>query len=75
MKALKAVNYRIEERSLRRGMAQALALADVDEKVIREEFTGHTNEPMLMRYLGWGMNRSKAVINAARAGAIAASRL
>jgi hypothetical protein len=75
MTALKAEHHRVEERSLRRGMTQALAAAGVDERIIREEFTGHTDEKMLMRYLGWGMHRSRDIITSARIGATTASMM
>jgi hypothetical protein len=53
--ALRTVNSRLEQRSLRRGSLQTLAKdpAMTDELLLW--YSGHTSVRMLLRYLGWGM--------------------
>ena len=51
---VRSVNPKYDLRALRRGSLQALAAANVDLEVIRV-FSGHTNIPMLLRYLGRGL--------------------
>ena len=53
LKALRRVNDRLENRSLRRGALQSLAAASVPESTLLE-FSGHTTISMLRRYLAWG---------------------
>lgn len=63
VKALKKVNAHMEARSVRRGMTMALAESGMPEDLIRSMFTGHKDEEMLMRYLGWGRWRCQTIIN------------
>ena len=51
--ALRRVNPRLEQRSLRRGALQTLAATNIsDEKLLH--YSGHTNVTMLRRYLDFG---------------------
>jgi len=56
--ALKEVDRRIEQRSIRRGALQELAMTDADETTLLM-FSGHRDAQMLWRYLGWGQRRGK----------------
>jgi len=56
--ALKEVDRRIEQRSIRRGALQELAMTDADESTLLM-FSGHRDAQMLWRYLGWGQRRGK----------------
>jgi len=57
--ALKATCPRLEQRSIRRGALQDLAMTDAEESTLLT-FSGHKNAPMLWRYLGWGQRRGRA---------------
>ena len=70
MNALKTTDQKYEQRSIRRGSLQVLAMAGADEPTLLS-FSGHKHAPMLWRYLGWGMMRGKAQVAGAEA-AIAA---
>ena len=51
--ALRRANPKLEQRSLRRGSIQALAATGLkDEELLH--YSGHTNVPMLRRYLNFG---------------------
>ena len=50
MQALKAVDPRLEKKSVRRGSLQALAMAGAYEQTLLT-FSGHKDDPMLWRYL------------------------
>ena len=50
---LRTVDKSLESRSLRRGSLQHMAAQGVPDDVLIQ-FSGHTNLPMLHRYLGWG---------------------
>ena len=51
--ALRRVNKKLEQRSLRRGAIQTLAASGIaDEKLLH--YSGHTNVTMLRRYLNFG---------------------
>lgn len=52
--ALRRVDKTLEQRSLRRGALQAMALAGISNEVLRE-FSGHTSDVTLLRYLNWGL--------------------
>ena len=51
--ALRFVDPQLEQRSIRRGAAQALARTGLSEEMLMH-FTGHTKVATLRRYLGWG---------------------
>ena len=69
-KALRRVDKRLEQRSLRRGALQTLAEAGVPEEEILN-FSGHTTLGMLRRYLEWGrVNQAKAQRQAQNANAL-----
>lgn len=53
MRAVLGPNVPVDLRAWRRGSLQEMARAGVREKVLRH-FSGHTNLPQLLRYLGWG---------------------
>jgi hypothetical protein len=52
-KALKLIDHKYNTRSVRRGAAITMGMANVDLDHIRQ-FTGHTSVDMLLRYMGWG---------------------
>ena len=52
--ALRKVDKNLEQRSLRRGSLQTMAMARVPNDVLRE-FSGHTSDATLLRYLNWGL--------------------
>ena len=65
---LRLEDPKFDLRSLRRGALQALARSGVDLEVVRV-FSGHTNLPQLLRYLGRGLaagGRSMAGADAAK---------
>ncbi|PHR94983.1 MAG: hypothetical protein COA68_17750 [Oceanobacter sp.] len=51
--ALRRADPTLENRSIRRGSLQTLALSGVEESTLLD-FSGHTNVSTLRRYLGWG---------------------
>jgi hypothetical protein len=67
---LKETNVLLEARSIRRGALIAMAMNNVDTKTLRE-FSRHTTDGMLMRYLDWGRNHGIA----RTAGVLAAAHL
>ena len=69
--ALRTVDRRLEQRSLRRGALQTLARAGVEEHDLLH-FSGHTTLAMLRRYLDWGrVNNRRAEQQANYADALA----
>jgi Arc/MetJ-type ribon-helix-helix transcriptional regulator len=69
-RALRRVDKRLEQRSLRRGALQTLAEAGVPEEELLN-FSGHTTLGMLRRYLDWGrVNQAKAQRQAQNADAL-----
>lgn len=68
---LRRADRRLEQRSLRRGALQTLAIAGVDENDLLH-FSGHTTLAMLRRYLEWGrVNERRAQLQAHHANALA----
>ena len=55
---LRTVDAQLEQRSIRRGALQAMAAAGVPEKRLLT-FSGHTNVPMLLRYLDFGRKAAR----------------
>jgi integrase len=51
--SLRAVNPELNLRAVRRGALQALAMAGTDTATLMQ-YSGHTNERTLKRYLDWG---------------------
>ena len=67
--ALRRVSAQLEQRSMRRGSLQAMAIAGATNETLRE-FSGHTNDVTLLRYLNWGtigLVKSKAMAEAGAA--------
>jgi hypothetical protein len=65
--ALRKVDKTLEQRSIRRGSLQAMASDAATEEATLLHFSGHTNLPMLRRYLEWGRRGEKRAQESRRA--------
>lgn len=70
--ALRAVNVKLEQRSIRRGALQTMALNGSDEKTLML-YSGHTQVSTLRRYLNWNAVNSKTQQTMAKDGAVLTS--
>lgn len=66
--ALRRVDPNLEQRSIRRGALQAMAVCDVDEETLMR-YSGHTQVSTLRRYLNWNALNSKVQKEMTKAGA------
>jgi len=69
--ALRRVNSRLEQRSMRRGAIQTLSASGMPDQELLN-FSGHTNVPMLRRYLDFGRRSGEGKALAAKAKALIA---
>ena len=65
--ALRHIDPELEQRSIRRGALQAMALCDVDEETLMR-YSGHTQVSTLRRYLNWNATNSKVQKDMTEAG-------
>lgn len=65
--ALRHIDPELEQRSIRRGALQAMALCDVDEETLMR-YSGHTQVSTLRRYLNWNAMNSKVQKEMTEAG-------
>lgn len=65
--ALRRIDPSLEQRSIRRGALQAMALCDVDEETLMR-YSGHTQVSTLRRYLNWNAVNSKVQKEMTKAG-------
>jgi hypothetical protein len=63
LEALRAVDPTMGARAIRRGALQEMATANVPLPTLLL-FSGHTNEPMLRRYLRWGLDAEEPATRA-----------
>ena len=67
-KALRTINPKYEQRSIRRGALQTMASHGTDEETLMR-FSGHTQVGTLRRYLNWNTINSKVQADMEKAAA------